>query len=232
LVVNVEGGEARDLTPGPHEVPTFSLGGPDGYAVSPDSKEICYVVNTDADQAMSTNSNLYTVSPEGGEATRITTTPGADVSPAYSPDGQWIAWRAQKTAGYESDRWRLFLMKRTEGKVRDLTESINLNVQSLTWTPDSTRLFFTVEDRGRQSVQMFVLSGTGGARSIVSGNATYDDVQFTPDAKTIIFTQKSGSRPTEIFRVNSGDGKITALTLRGSACGARAPGGICRLWRA
>ncbi|MCA2969592.1 MAG: S9 family peptidase [Acidobacteriaceae bacterium] len=212
LVVQVEGGESRDLTPGPYEVPTFSLGGPDGYAISPDSKEICYVANTDADQALSTNSNLYTVSPDGGEATRITTTPGADVSPAYSPDGQWIAWRAQKTAGYESDRWRLFLMKRSEGKVRDLTENINLNVQSLTWTPDSTRLFFTIEDRGRQSIQMFVLNATGGARSIVSGNATYDDMQFTPDAKTMIFTQQSGSRPTEIFRVNSGDGKIAPLT--------------------
>jgi len=212
LVVPVEGGLSKDLTPGPFEVPTFSLGGPDGYAISPDSREVCYVVNTDVDQALSTNSNLYTISPDGGEATKITTTPGADVSPAYSPDGQWIAWRAQKTAGYEADRWRLFVMKRSEGKARDLTDGLNLNIQSLTWAPDSTRLFFTVEDRGRQSIQMFVINSAGSARSIVSGNATYDDMQFTPDAKTIVFTQQSGSRPTEIYRVNSSDGQISALT--------------------
>ena len=40
---------------------------------------------------------------------RITTNPGDDWGPAYSPDGKWIAYRAQLQPGYESDRWRLML---------------------------------------------------------------------------------------------------------------------------
>src|SRR5438045_1258146 len=37
---------ARDLTPGDHDVPPFSLGGQDMYAVSPDGQEGAYTSNT------------------------------------------------------------------------------------------------------------------------------------------------------------------------------------------
>jgi len=33
----------------------------------------------------------------------------ADNTPLYSPDGKYIAYRAQQRPGYESDRWRLML---------------------------------------------------------------------------------------------------------------------------
>lgn len=211
MMAEIDGGVVKDLTPGRFDVPTFSLGGQDGYAISPDSKEICYVMNGENDQALSTNSELWTVSPENGEPRKITVTAGADVGPVYSPDGQWLAWRGQKTAGYESDRWRLFLIQRSSGRVRDLTETLDRSVQSISWSPDSTRVFFTVEDRGRQGIQMFAVNGTGGARSIVSGSATYDDVQLSPDGKTMIYTMQTGSKPVEIFKVHSSDNKPVPL---------------------
>ena len=51
--------EPRDLTPGAADVPPFSLGGPDDYAFSPDSKEIAFARKTDAVEAISTNSDLF-----------------------------------------------------------------------------------------------------------------------------------------------------------------------------
>jgi dipeptidyl aminopeptidase/acylaminoacyl peptidase len=211
FVGDLESGSVKDLTPGRFDVPTFSLGGPDGYAVSPDGKEVCYVMNGENDQATSTNSELWTVSSEGGDPQKITLNAGADVSPLYSPDGQWLAWRGQKTAGFEADRWRLYLIRRSTGQVRDLTETLDRNVESLAWSPDSTRIFFTIEDRGRQHIHMFALSGSG-SRAIVSGNATYDDVLFTPDGRTMFYTMQSGSQPVEIYKVNAGDGKPIAMT--------------------
>ncbi len=212
FALTLESGELKDLTPGKFDVPTFSLGGQDGYAVSPDGKEVCYVMNSDPDQATSTNSDLWTVSPDGGEPQRITTTAGADVGPVYSPDGEWLAWRGQRTPGYESDRWRLFVIKRRDGRVRDLTESIDRSVQSVFWSPDSTRIFYALEDRGRQSIQMIGINSSGGARSIVSGSATYDDVQLTPDGKVMVYTMQTGSRPVEIFKVVSGNNTPVPLT--------------------
>ena len=59
LVMSMEGGPARDLTPGDRDVPPFSLGGPEDYAISPDSRELVYTANTDEVPAISTNSDLF-----------------------------------------------------------------------------------------------------------------------------------------------------------------------------
>jgi len=211
FVVPVEGGKARDLTPGTRDVPPFSLGGPDDYAVSPDGKEVCYVMNPDADLSTSTNHELYAVSIEGGESRRISLSEGADVSPSYSPDGKYLAWRMQQKAGYESDRWRLVLMERAGGRSQILTDQLDRSVQSLAWLPDGSRLFFTVEDRGRTVLKMVPVTG-GGARNILTGASHVDDVQFTPDGKTMVFSQHSGSKPMEIYRVANTGGDPVDLS--------------------
>ncbi len=59
FIVPIEGGVARDLTPGDYDVPPFSLGGQDQYAFSPDGKEVAYTCNTDQVQATSTNSDVF-----------------------------------------------------------------------------------------------------------------------------------------------------------------------------
>jgi len=71
--------------------------------------------------------------------------------------------------------------------------------------------FFTVEDRGRTGVQMVLATG-GGSRNIISGSSSLDDVQFTSDGRTMIYTEETGSRPAEIFRADSSGGTEVALT--------------------
>lgn len=211
LVVDADGSNAKDLTPGPHDVPPFSLGGPDDYTISPDSIEVAFAMNVDADAATSTNSDIYTVPIVGGEIHKITISLGADNSPLYSPDGRMLAWRSQARAGYESDRWRLMVLDRASGKTTSLSEGLDRWVGGMTWLPDSERLAFTEEDRGRTGLQMISASG-GGMRSIIPGAVTVDDVQFTPDGATMIYTQQSGSKPIEIFRATAGSGTGVALT--------------------
>src|SRR5581483_3325987 len=122
FVVSADGGAASDVTPGNYDVPPFSLGDPTGYAFSPDSKELAFVRNTDKVEATSTNGDIFTVSVMGGEAKRITTNPGMDNAPLYSPDGRYIAYRSQATGGFESDRWRLFVYDRKTGQHREVTD--------------------------------------------------------------------------------------------------------------
>ncbi len=182
MVVDADGGPVVDLTPGDRDVPPFSLGGPDDYAISPDSKEVCYTVNNDPVLAVSTNTDLYVVPIGGGEPKRITSNPAADSGPQYSPDGRFIAYRGQTRAGYESDRWMLMVYDRASGLSRSLTDTLDRWVASFAWSPDSTRLLFTTEDRGRQGIHMIPAQG-GAAQSIASGNMTLDDMQLSPDSK-------------------------------------------------
>ncbi len=207
-----EGGEPKDLTPGSHfDVPPFTLGGPDDYVISPDGQEVCYAMNTDDQQAVSTNWDLYVVPITGGESKKITLNQAADASPLYSPDGKYLAYRAQAKPGYESDKWRLVVMDRALGIANVLTESIDRSVQSLTWSPDSRRIFYTIEDRGRQTLHVIPVEG-GGTRQIVAGSSHVDDVQFSPDGKTMIYSEHSGSRPVEFYRVSSSGGSAIPLT--------------------
>jgi dipeptidyl aminopeptidase/acylaminoacyl peptidase len=211
FVVPAEGGDPKDLTPGDRDVPPFSLGGPDDYAVSPDGKEISYVTNLDRELATSTNSDLFVVPIEGGESRKITENLAADNSPLYSPDGLWLAYRAQSRKGFESDRWRLILLERATGRNTVLTEGLDRSVGSVAWSPDSKRLFFTTEDRGRSAIHMIPVTG-GGSRPVVTGPSHLDDPQFTPDGRTMIYSEQSGSRPVELYRAASAGGAPSPLT--------------------
>ena len=93
-------GTPRDLTAGAnYDVPPDERGGPDDINFSPDGKEICYTAVPDKVEALSTNGELFVVPVSGGEAKKITTNPGFDGNPVYSPDGNYIAYHAQLTAG-------------------------------------------------------------------------------------------------------------------------------------
>lgn len=211
LVMDSDGSDVKDLTPGANMAPPFSLDGDDDYAISPDSTEVAFTMNADPDQATSTNSDIYTVPTEGGELKKVSTSPGADKVPRYSPDGKYLAYRSQLRAGYESDRWRLLVLERATGKISNLTEALDRWVGEFTWSPDSTRLFFTVEDRGRSGLQMISATG-GGSRNVIAGSSTLGDVQFSADGRTMVYTEQSGSRPAEIFRTTSAGGAGTPLT--------------------
>src|SRR6266571_2464077 len=109
----------RDLTPGDHDVPPFSLGGQDMYTISPDGQEVAYTSNIDEVEATSTNNEIFVV-PISGPATvgkRISTSPGADTTPLYSPDGKYLAWRSQARGGFEADKWNLIVRERETGRM-------------------------------------------------------------------------------------------------------------------
>jgi dipeptidyl aminopeptidase/acylaminoacyl peptidase len=193
-------GAGRDLTPGDYDAPPFSLGGQDDYAFSPDGQEICYTSNHDKVEATSTNNDLWIVPVNGAAARNITAdNPASDSTPLYSPDGKYIAYRAQQRPGYESDRFRLMLYDRKTGEKKNLTESFDGWVGTFTWSPFSTRIFFTAEDQGRSPVSS-VLVGTGERLDVpLLIMATADDLAITPNGQDILFTSNSLQEPNAIY---------------------------------
>lgn len=210
ISISLADGKAVDLSPGNRVTPPFSLDGGDDYAISPDSSEVAFSQNADPNPAAGTNNEIYTEPITGGTPVKVSTSPGADTSPAYSPDGKYLAWRSQARAGYEADKWRIVSLDRAASKINVLTDALDRQVESFTWSPDSKSIFFTAMDRGVQPVQFIPATG-GGARIAVSGNAVFDDMQFTADGKTLVFTRQSGSGPVEICRAVSG-GEAVPLT--------------------
>ncbi len=212
LIQTLDGtGKLRDLTPGNVNVPPFSLGGSEGYVFSPDSTQITYVANMDPDLSTSTNSDLFTVPAAGGQPQRVTANPGADEGPLYSPDGKYLAYRTQLRSSYESDQWRLAVMDLQSGKMNTLTDSLDRWVESYTWSSDSKRIFFTVDDHGTNPLLMIAVAG-GAIRTIAQGPTSISSMHFTPDDHTMIYVEQSGSKPPEINKATSKGGAGVPLT--------------------
>jgi dipeptidyl aminopeptidase/acylaminoacyl peptidase len=208
-----------DLTPGDYDAPVFSLGGQDNYAFSPDGQEVCYTSNHDKVEATSTNNDLWIVPVTGGPAKNITAdNPASDSTPLYSPDGKYIAYRAQQRPGYESDRFRLMLYDRKTGEKKDLTEGFDRWVGSFVWAPDSAMIYFTAEHMNHSLIYAAGTTLAVGTdkrqveyprRALVAGYN--DDVTVTPDGKTLVFSRMSIVTPNEIY----------AASTDGEGCPAR-----------
>jgi dipeptidyl aminopeptidase/acylaminoacyl peptidase len=191
-----------DLTPGNYDAPVFSLGGQDDYAFSPDGQEICYTSNHDKNPAASTNNDLWIVPVGGGPAKNITAdNPASDSTPLYSPDGRYIAYRAQQRPGYESDRFRLMLYDRKTGEKKDLTENFGEWVGTYAWSPDSKVIYFSAGEGGYQPLFRVGLDDLVVVR-VMAG--TYDDLDFAPDGRTLALTQNSIAFPSRIDVVSTG----------------------------
>jgi dipeptidyl aminopeptidase/acylaminoacyl peptidase len=200
----------RDLTPGDYDSPVFSLGGQDNYAFSPDGQEICYTSNHDKVEATSTNNDLWIVRVTGGPAKNITAdNPASDSTPLYSPDGKYIAYRAQQRPGYESDRFRLMLYDRKTGKETGLTEGFDRWIGTFTWAADSTQIFFAYENEGQSPIYRVSIasstqspdddklnSGMSILPRLVAG--FNDDLAVTADGNWLVHTTMSIARPNEI----------------------------------
>ncbi len=209
----------HDLTPGDYDAPQFSLGGQDNYAFSPDGQEICYTSNHDKVEAASTNNDLWIVSVNGGTAKNITAdNPASDSTPLYSPDGKYIAYRAQQRPGYESDRFRLMLYDRKTGKSTPMTQALDAWVGTFAWSRDSKRIYFVHESEGEAPVESFSIDRPYDGSITVDGDPKEtartnfavvvrdgynDDLAITPDGKTLIFSRMSISFPTGLYKTGS-----------------------------
>jgi dipeptidyl aminopeptidase/acylaminoacyl peptidase len=227
LVVSASDGNAvRDLTPreeiGDAEAPTFSLGGPMGYAWAPDSKEIAFVTNVDLVPAASTNNDVYTLRLDdpGARPMRVSTSIGSDDGPAYSPDGKWLAFRSQARAGYESDRFRLVLFDRTGGAASQRVSELASQPVS-----DAHQHDHISGDGGeRDSEDPGSVPGSPIRELLPKFDRWVDEFIWGPDSKAVYIASNDAGRtvvlryqfegePDSPFRVMSTDGEFSDLQI-------------------
>lgn len=209
FIVPADGiGAARDLTPGDRDaIPTsstFSEG--DDFDFSPDGKELAFTATPlpVREEAWSTNHDIYSVNIATGEQKQITTNRAADGFPRYSPDGKYIAYRAQARAGFEADRWQLMLYDRAKGTMRSLTNSFDSNVGAMVWSKNSRMLYFDSEEKGNKP--LWSVSTKGDDVKKIVENAVYGDVNISSNGKMLVFSMQKLTRPIEIYS-SSSDGK-------------------------
>lgn len=203
--VPVAGGAAVDLTPGDRDAPAF--GGDHDFEVSPDGKQLLYTSNPDAVEAVSTNVDVWVTPFDGsGKPTNLTGENEAfDGAPAYSADGRWIAYRAQKRPGFESDRFQLMVLDRQTGKARSLTADFDDWVEEFEWAPDSKSIYFVSHVAARGNIYRVPVAG-GPVREIWKGGAA-TGIRAARDGRRIYFSASSMTQPADIWGLGAEGGE-------------------------
>ncbi len=211
-------GEPRNLTPGPGDaVPwssTFSAG--DDWVWSADSKEIIHTPSQTpvVQEAWKTDHNLAALTMATGQRRVLTTNPAADGAPRVSPDGKWLAYRAQSRAGFEADRWQLMLMDRATGQTRSLTANFDSTVENISWAPDSKTLVIEAEDKATKALWTVTTAGND-VKPLVPGGSS-GEASVTAGGQ-VIFTRNRLAAPPEVMRVPLAGGTPVALTTLNAA---------------
>ncbi len=86
----------------------------------------------------------------------------SDYTPLYSPDGKYIAYRAQQRPGYESDRFRLMLFDRKTGQKTELTNGFDQWVGTFIWASDSEIIYFSSEHKRHSLIYAVDISQSNG----------------------------------------------------------------------
>ena len=181
---------------------------------SPDGQLIAFVSNRTEEPDANSNTDIWVVSADSPDAgatlLQVTTNPGADSSPAWSPDGQTITY----TTVTEPDIiWyatnHLAISPATGGTARVLTTRLDRNVSSPRFSPQGGEILFVLEDSGERHLASIDVSGENFRRPI-AGQQSLRAFTMNNNGQ-IAALIGSAHQPTEIFFQD--DNQLRQLTF-------------------
>lgn len=182
--------------------------------ISPDGRKIAFTYKGD----------IYCVATEGGVATRLTTNPGYDCAPVWSPAGDKIAFASDRNGGRD-----IYIMPSTGGTATRLTFN-SANETPEAFTPDGKELLFsaTIQDPSQSILppmrplsELYSVPVEGGRITQVlatpavgidmneNGQFLYEDVKGMEDKWR---KHHTSSVTRDIWLYNPADGSHTNLT--------------------
>jgi dipeptidyl aminopeptidase/acylaminoacyl peptidase len=203
-------GTPVNLTGGLGDVPGKPFGGKEDYAFSPDGTQVAFSVRGTANEAWSTNFDVYLVPADGSSLPKNLTADNKawDGQPAFSPDGTQIAYVAMDRPGFEADRFHLVLFNLQTGVKRPLTQNWDRSINSFSWGKDGRTLFATADHLGQRP--LWSIDVASGRASAITGAGEVEG--FSVGASKVFYTASNLGGPADLYSVSLSGGKTTQLT--------------------
>ena len=182
---------------------------------SPDGKQLAFTSNRTSDPDRNYNTDIWTVAADnadkGAHLTQITTNPGEDHSPAWSPDGKWIAYVTRTEPKlFEYATKHLAISQATGGEPKVLTRAFDRNVSDIEFSADSKSIFFIADDDGTQNICRIAITG-GEVTRPVGGRVMVYSYSLAKSGEVAAQIDRM-DRPSEIYGLAGAGGNLTRLT--------------------
>jgi tricorn protease len=159
--------------------------------------------------------DLWVVSREGGEARRLTSSMGAQTTPYFSPDGQWLAF----SGDYDGNR-DVYLVAASGSVPRRITFHPAADIVR-GWTPDGKRVLFS-SSRGWETSQDQLYTTTAeGAFPTQLPLPSAESASYSPDGSHLAYVphlvfepnwkRYEGGQTTPIWIADLKDSSVVAI---------------------
>jgi dipeptidyl aminopeptidase/acylaminoacyl peptidase len=184
-------------------------------AWSPDGKQLAFTSNRTSDPDRNYNTDIWTVAADnadkGAHLTQITTNPGGDHSPAWSPDGKWIAYVTHNEPKlFEYATKHLAISPAAGGEAKVLTRAFDRSVEQIHFSADSESLYFIADDDGTQNVCRIAITG-GEVTRPIGGRVMVYSYSLAKSGEIAAQIDRM-DRPSEIYALQASGGALTQIT--------------------
>ena len=157
-------------------------------------------------------SRLKVMDADGENAKTITEVAGSIFSPAWSPDGNRIAYSVQREQSYPI----IYVQNVSGGGATVLTPFAGSNL-SPSFSPDGSKILFSSSYEG--SADIYEMSASGGTPRRLT-NLPSSEVQpsYAPDGKSFVYvSDRTGFNKPQVYRYEFGSGRTTKVSNGGYA---------------
>ena len=180
---------------------------------SPDGKSVAFVSDRSADPDLSYGTDIWTVLVDDDEhaLTQVTSNPGRDYSPTWSPDSRSIAYITSSgpdVGGSALTPTRYLAATRVGRDQRKiLTADLDRNVANPAYSADGETIYFRLEDSGQNHLAS--VNGDGGdLERLLERQVSVGD--FVMGGGHTVLLMGQADQPAELFTFD--DGSLVQLT--------------------